>query len=134
MRRPVAGRCDVDNAEIDTDKAGRREANGFRKVDRHEQEPSAIFAPYKVALALGSGKPPALIFAHHVGHQDSTFEGQERDAVEQLEGRNPLIVRLGRKRSEARTNRLVSLVCAAHFGDATDVICDESPNRSRSIA
>ena len=115
MQIAVAGGGDVRDAEIDADEVAGGCFRPVRQIDRHKQEPLAVFAANEVALPDARIEITALVATHDDRNDDAPFQGQQRNAINALERHHALIKGHRRELAEMRPLRLVPLVRLANL-------------------
>ncbi len=109
IEHPIAIDGDVNDAHIDPEDSDRVVGCGLRGIDG-EGEVEETLAEQQVALLDDSVDAGFLVFADPDGNEKSALEGQDRDLVEALEGKDTVIVDHCRVGTEDVDARLVSAI------------------------
>ena len=114
----VAGRGQVDDAEINADEVSHGDWRTIGHGHADQQEPFAVTPTIEIALPLVERKPLALVTAHYDGNDDATAQRQERNAVGALEAHHAAVEGHGRVLAEPWPLATVTLIGFDHIGYA----------------
>src|SRR5208282_1211244 len=118
---------EVANAEVDAKPSIRIDGRTVGYLDGHEQVELAL-AVHEVGLTANSLKASSMVRADSARHDDAPVEREKADAIETvLECVDPLVVRDGPVRLEARALRFVSLVDLADLRDGSHRVLGREP-------
>lgn len=112
---------DVCGPKVNADEVCDRRWRAVRRFNRDQQKPFSILAEYKVALAFGPAEPLTLVGSHHIGNDDTAFQGRDADSIRPFEA-DVLVHAEGNASvfSEVRTFLFVALVAFDDLSQATD--------------
>jgi hypothetical protein len=113
MHPAVAINGQIYDAEIHSDEIGRGYRRDIRRLNAHQQKPSAVLAPEEIALAVFSVESLGLVFAHDNWNDGPAFEGQQGNTVNPLERHQSLIVRDAGVFLEVRANGFIPAIDGA---------------------
>lgn len=107
---------EVADSEVDAKPAFGVDRGTIGDFDGHVEKPLSL-AEHEVGLAAHAFESRAVVPASHVGNENATRDGQQRDAVQRLEAHDPLVVGDGAVGLEGGLAGSVALVCLDHLGD-----------------
>jgi hypothetical protein len=110
----------IDNSQINAKKISRWNGRMFRQVNRHKQEPLAVFSENQITLPFSKAESLLLIFAHHEGNNYALRQGLDRYAVKPFEAHQMIIKRHSRMLAKLWLDGFIPFEGFRDLSNATD--------------